>query len=80
MDRIFCDYPFQLFEDSKINSGLLYQIWHFPLHTGSFGGILTKILYAAGSLTPSILMFTGIYMWLYKKKKRKQKKSSVLAA
>ncbi|MDR6998938.1 PepSY-associated TM helix domain-containing protein [Neobacillus niacini] len=66
--------------DPKINSGLLYQIWHLPLHTGSFGGIVTKILYAAGGLTPLILMFTGTYMWIYKKKKRKQKKSSVLAA
>ncbi|CRK83396.1 PepSY-associated TM helix domain-containing protein [Neobacillus massiliamazoniensis] len=66
--------------DPKENSGLLYQIWHLPLHTGSFGGIFTKILYAAGGLTPSILMFTGTYMWLYKKKKRNQKNRSVHAA
>ena len=67
--------------DPKINSGLLYQIWHHPLHTGTFGGIFTKILYAIGGLTPTILMFTGTYMWWFKKKnKRKQKKRAVQAA
>ncbi|MED3691942.1 PepSY-associated TM helix domain-containing protein [Peribacillus butanolivorans] len=62
--------------DPRVNSGLMYQTWHLPLHTGSFGGLFTKILYAIGGLTPSILMFTGVYMWWYKKKnknKRKQK-------
>ncbi|MDQ6594959.1 PepSY-associated TM helix domain-containing protein [Bacillus salipaludis] len=67
--------------DPKINRGLLYQIWHFPLHTGTFGGIFTKILYAIGGLTPSILMITGTYMWWFKKKnKRKQRKRTVQAA
>ncbi|MED4229154.1 PepSY-associated TM helix domain-containing protein [Neobacillus cucumis] len=67
--------------DPEINSGLLYQIWHHPLHTGTFGGIFTKILYAIGGLTPTILMFTGAYMWWFKKKnKRKQKKRAVQAA
>lgn len=67
--------------DPKINSGLLYQIWHLPLHTGSFGGLFTKILYSIGGLTPSVLMVTGTYMWWYKKRNRqKQKKRSVQAA
>jgi uncharacterized iron-regulated membrane protein len=59
--------------DPKVNRGLLYQIWHLPLHTGSFGGIVTKILYAAGGLTPSILMFTGTYMWRIKRRKKIKK-------
>ncbi|MGE7916434.1 PepSY-associated TM helix domain-containing protein [Lysinibacillus xylanilyticus] len=65
--------------DPHVDSGLVYQTWHLPLHTGSFGGLFTKILYAIGGLTPSILMFTGVYMWWYKKKnknKRKQKLDS----
>lgn len=65
--------------DPKINSGLFYQIWHRPLHTGTFGGMFSKILYAIGGFTPSILMFTGIYMWWFKKKKRKSKKKTVQA-
>ncbi len=64
--------------DPHVNSGLMYQTWHLPLHTGSFGGLFTKILYAIGGLTPSILMFTGIYMWWYKKKnKNKRKKQKI---
>ncbi|WP_028400122.1 PepSY-associated TM helix domain-containing protein [Ectobacillus panaciterrae] len=69
--------------DPKVDSGLTYQIWHFPLHTGAFGGLFTKILYAIGGLTPSVLMFTGTYMWWYKKKKKhkeKQKKGSAAVA
>ncbi|OIK08903.1 hypothetical protein BIV60_25270 [Bacillus sp. MUM 116] len=67
--------------DPKINRGLFYQIWHFPLHTGTFGGIFTKILYTIGGFTPSILMITGTFMWWFKKKnKRKQKKRTVQAA
>ncbi|GLV66811.1 hypothetical protein Bmyc01_54800 [Bacillus mycoides] len=67
--------------DPKVDSGLTYQIWRLPLHTGTFGGLFTKILYVIGGLTPSILMFTGVYMWWYKKKKkRKGKKASVSAA
>ncbi|MDM5295258.1 PepSY-associated TM helix domain-containing protein [Peribacillus simplex] len=69
--------------DPHVNSGLIYQTWHLPLHTGSFGGLITKILYTIGGLTPSILMFTGVYMWSYKKKnkkKRKQKNDSIAAA
>ncbi|PEW00642.1 hypothetical protein CN425_15245 [Bacillus cereus] len=67
--------------DPKVDSGLTYQIWRLPLHTGTFGGVFTKILYVIGGLTPSILMFTGVYMWRYKKKnKRKGKKAAVSAA
>ncbi|MCO0600674.1 PepSY domain-containing protein [Peribacillus butanolivorans] len=63
--------------DPRVNSGLMYQIWHLPLHTGSFGGLFTKILYAIGGLTPSILMFTGVYMWWYKKKNKNKRKQKI---
>ena len=67
--------------DPNVDRGLTYQTWHLPLHTGTFGGIFTKVLYVIGGLTPSILMFTEIYMWWYKKKnRRKQKGNSVTAA
>ncbi|MGG2095053.1 PepSY-associated TM helix domain-containing protein [Bacillus sp. S13(2024)] len=68
-------------QDPKVDDGLTYQTWLKPLHTGTFGGLFTKILYVIGGLTPSILMFTGTYMWWHKKKsKRKPKRSSVTAA
>ncbi|ENQ3107831.1 PepSY domain-containing protein [Bacillus cereus] len=69
-------------QDPKVDDGLTYQTWLKPLHTGTFGSSFTKVLYVIGGLTPSMLMFTGIYMWWYKKKKRKLKlkHSSVTAA
>lgn len=63
--------------DPHVDSGLVYQTWHLPLHTGSFGGLFTKILYAIGGLTPSILMFTGVYMWWYKKKNKNKRKQKI---
>ncbi|CAH0274060.1 MULTISPECIES: PepSY domain-containing protein [Peribacillus] len=42
-----------------------------------FGGLFTKILYAIGGLTPSILMFTGVYMWWYKKKNKNKRKQKI---
>ncbi|MEH7464631.1 PepSY-associated TM helix domain-containing protein [Bacillus thuringiensis] len=67
--------------DPKVDDGLTYQTWLKPLHTGMFGGVFTKVLYVIAGLTPSILMFTGTYMWLHKKKnKRKLKHFSVTAA
>ncbi|MEI4832257.1 PepSY-associated TM helix domain-containing protein [Bacillus sp. FJAT-53711] len=68
-------------QDPKVDDGLTYQTWLKPLHTGTFGGLFTKILYVIAGLTPSFLMFTGTYMWWHKKKnKRKPKRSSVTAA
>ncbi|MCM3734378.1 PepSY domain-containing protein [Bacillus cytotoxicus] len=67
--------------DPKMDDGLTYQTWLKPLHTGTFGGVFTKILYVIAGLTPSILMFTGTYMWWHKKKKKRGlKDSSVTAA
>lgn len=58
--------------DPKNDDGLTYQIWHRPLHTGGFGGLSTKILYALVGITPMILFITGIKMWRFKKRKKKK--------
>lgn len=57
--------------DPRTNN-VFYQTWIYPLHVGAFGGIVTQILWAIVGLLPSILMFTGVYIWLYKKKQRKR--------
>ncbi|NGM83894.1 PepSY domain-containing protein [Paenibacillus sp. 7124] len=62
--------------DPKINN-VFYQTWVFPLHTGAYGGIITKVLYSIVGLMPSILMFTGIYIWQYKKRRRKKQQAEV---
>jgi uncharacterized iron-regulated membrane protein len=58
-------------QDATVDSGLTYQTWLYPLHTGKFGGIVTKILYCIGGLLPAVLMVTGTYMWYYKARKKK---------
>jgi len=34
-----------------------------PLHYGSFGGNLTKVLWVVFGLTPGVLFVTGLFMW-----------------
>lgn len=41
------------------------------LHTGSWGGIITKSLYCITALIGATLPITGYYLWLKKKSKRK---------
>ncbi|HTI70432.1 MAG TPA: PepSY-associated TM helix domain-containing protein [Candidatus Limnocylindria bacterium] len=41
-----------------------------PLHYGTFGGVLVKILWCVGGLTPGVLAVTGFVMWLGRRKRR----------
>ena len=41
-----------------------------PLHYGTFGGILTRILYVFVGLSPTILLITGFVMWWHRRKLR----------
>lgn len=47
---------------------------NFALHVGSFGGIITKIMYFLASLISASLPITGFYVWWGKKKKGNRKK------
>lgn len=44
--------------------------WFFALHTGSWGGIASKILYFVVVLLGASFPITGYYFWLTKRKKR----------
>lgn len=61
-------------EDPRNQSGMLYDTWNRPLHIGSFGGPIVEILYAIAGIVPSVLMGTGVYMWVVKRKRRKLSK------
>jgi uncharacterized iron-regulated membrane protein len=39
------------------------------IHFGQYGGLLIKIIYFIGGLSPGILSFTGIFLWLRRRKK-----------
>ena len=45
--------------------------WIYAFHTGSWGGVTTKILYFIASIIGASLPLTGYYFWLKKKKSKK---------
>ena len=47
--------------------------WNFPLHTGDFGGTVTRVLWVAVGLSPIILAVTGLTMQLVRRRKRKRR-------
>lgn len=47
--------------------------WFYTFHTGSWGGILTKIIYFLSALIGGTLPLTGYYLWLKKKTKYKHR-------
>lgn len=43
------------------------RVWSYALHTGSWGGLFTRILYLAAALVGASLPLTGYYIWLRKR-------------
>lgn len=43
--------------------------WFFSLHTGTWGGFWSKLLYAIATLIGGFLPLTGYYIWLKKKRR-----------
>lgn len=58
-----------------------YLSWLQPIHYGSFGGIITRILALIGGLTPLVLTITGFFIWwprsMSRKKYREKNKDKV---
>lgn len=42
--------------------------WFYALHTGSWGGMITKVLYFIAALIGGILPLSGYYIWLKRKR------------
>lgn len=45
--------------------------WFYAFHTGSWGGMVTKILYFLAALTGGILPLTGYYLWWKRIRRRR---------
>jgi uncharacterized iron-regulated membrane protein len=63
----------ELYKDSARKGKL--SGWFYSLHTGSWGGLLVRVLYFLAALLGATLPLTGYYLWikrLYGKKKNKQ--------
>jgi len=50
----------------------IYAGLQYPIHTGQFFGLGGRILWVFISITPAFLVFSGIYLW-WKKRKKKTK-------
>ena len=48
--------------------------WLYSFHTGTWGGMATKVLYFLASLIGGILPVSGYYLWLKKKRRRTREK------
>ena len=44
--------------------------WGFPLHTGDWGGPVTRVVWVAVGLSPIVLGVTGVTMMLVRRAKR----------
>jgi len=53
--------------------------WLLPVHFGEFGGWFTRILWCIAGLMPALLTYTGVKIWLGKRKNRKKKPTKVRA-
>lgn len=52
--------------------------WIYAIHTGSLGGIITRILWLLGALLGASLPLTGYYIWIKHLRKKKNKKGEKL--
>ena len=59
-------------EDVRLASAVHVTVDSFrKLHFGHFGGLTSKIIWCVLGLSPLILAFTGLYLYLYKNRNRK---------
>lgn len=58
--------------------GMKVRRFMLPLHSGSFGGMLTKCIYCLTVLLAASMPFTGLFIWLGRKKKKAKEKKAVI--
>jgi len=46
----------------------------YPLHIGSFGGIILKIMYTITGLAPAMLTITGFFIWFTRSRRKKKRR------
>ncbi|UHG92009.1 PepSY-associated TM helix domain-containing protein [Spirosoma oryzicola] len=56
------------------NTGKMYLNWVTPIHYGTFGGSVTRVVAFIASLIPSILFITGLVIWWPRWKGKAKKK------
>lgn len=51
--------------------------WSFPVHTGDFGGTLTRVAWVLLGLSPLVLGITGVTMYLIRLRKRSKRRTAL---
>jgi len=51
-----------------------YASWSYPVHVGSFGGDITRVLWVLLGLSPLVLAWTGYVMWLTRRRRRRTRR------
>lgn len=59
----------KLISHTEVPRSQQLKSWFYAFHTGSWGGIYTKVLYFLAALIGGILPLSGYYLWLKKKRK-----------
>lgn len=58
---------------SSLGDHVVNAFW--PLHVGTFGGVMTRILYLLVGLAPTALLVTGFVMWWHRRKPKLRKQT-----
>jgi len=68
--RIFVSvdpYTGEILRDTNPNNlpmgSRISELWLLPVHFGEFGGLITRIIWFAGGLMPTLFLITGFIMW-----------------
>ncbi len=64
--------PAKFYSESKTSDKM--HGWIYSIHTGSFGGMTTRILWFIAALIGGTLPLTGYYIWIRHLKKRRRRK------
>lgn len=59
-------------DDHRIDGAAVeaYETWAYPVHVGTFGGTTTRWLWVALGLAPLVMGWTGVLMWIDRRRKR----------
>jgi uncharacterized iron-regulated membrane protein len=55
----------------------IWEDWNFPTHAGWIVGPWLRVIWLVLGLVPLLLAFTGVSTWLYKRRLRKRRRSSL---
>ncbi|BBK39955.1 hypothetical protein STAQ_50330 [Allostella sp. ATCC 35155] len=66
-------------EERPVGGRLLHE-WIFPTHTGEIAALAGRILMCVAGLAPSLLLGTGLYLWLRRRRARRARREGRAAA